>query len=857
VVLSYLVLNPPHWPTLLPTVAAAALAWETISLTGGFMRRLGGGRGGVLTVAALLAGPLAVVASIVRVAMHATTGDDSRPPTYMPAFLRGTAIAVLAGITWRYGSAGAIATIGACAVLWSIRAYARTTAPVKRRIKVLLLALRILAILLLTLWGLGLADESVREVEIRGVALIGIDTSASMARKDMPPDYRSDTVPEDAPLTARMDSLRQALDNRWDQLTALSDQVDLELFLFDSTAGSTGDLVQTGRDVLTSTRADGPATALGDATNRALEQFAASRRDVVAVMLFTDGCNNTTDILSPQKLAEIKGSQGIPVFTVGVGWDRVTGSTHTLSVRDFAGPKEVEVFNRLPVTATVEAVGLENTEAEVTCTFGDKVVDARKISITEPEQSIPVRFVHVPLAAGFHRMRISVKLLGKPPRGLAGQMSEDRLVRVTNRQMRILYIEQTFRVEKKFIYRALQAAQRMRVVALTVVRPFGEEQPVEMPGETMDEWMRYHAIILGDVPASTFSRKQLEILRKLVGEKGKGLCMIGGNKTFGQGGWPDTPLAKALPVELSKSKGHWDKPIRVVPTQEGRAEDFLRIGGEGESIAEAWGKMTPLPGANRLAGVKLGATVLAETTDGKPLLVKQTYGAGRSVALALDSTWRWVLTPNDITPVMQKRFWRQLAMFLCAPRGNIWIASDKTTYDLRRLESGSESIEVTAGVEDSTGRPILTARPTIRLTDPEGNRSQLKLAPGDENLFGRIPLSRVREQGTYKLEIRHVLEGKPLEAVHRFEVVKKDLEALQALADFDLLREMARESSGRFVPLRDLGNLMDDLKLATRPRREERITRTDLAGEYRWPLLIALAVLLCAEWMLRKRKGLV
>ncbi|MFP4216645.1 MAG: glutamine amidotransferase [Planctomycetota bacterium] len=855
--LSYLVLNPPNWPVLLPTVAAAGLAWEIVSLTGSFIRRTDWPRGLALTAAALLVGPLAVVASIVRVAMHASAGDQERRETFIPHFLRGSAIAVLAVVVWKFGASGGVCAIGAVAMLWSVRAYSRTTAPLKRRSKILLLTLRIAVILLLTLWALGPADESVREVEIRGVALVGIDTSASMARKDMPLDYRSDTVPEDVPPLERMESLRQAISEQWNRIAALADQVDLELFLFDSSAGSVQNLLPDGRDVIRFAQPDGPATALGDATNRALEQFAASRRDVVAVMLFTDGCNNTTDILTPIKLAEIKGSQGLPIFTVGVGWDRVTGSTHTLSVRDLSAPEEVEVFNRLPITATIEAVGLPESQAKVTCRVGEEVVGTEMVSISTKNETIPVRFMHVPLAAGFQRVKVSVELQGKPPRGLAGQMSDDRLVRVTNRQMRILYIEHTFRVEKKFVYRALQAAPRIRVVALTLIRPFGDDQPIEMPGETMDEWMRFHAIILGDVPASAFSRKQLDILRDLVSEKGKGLMMLGGNHTFGQGGWADTPLAAALPVDLKKSRGHIETPIRMVPTKAGRAEDFMRIGAEGESVAEAWEKMTPLPGANRLGGVKLGATVLGETADGSPLLVTQPYGAGRSIAVGLDSTWRWVLTPNEVTPEMQKRFWRQLAIHLCSPRGNIWIATDKTTYDLRRIESGSESIEVTAGVEDPTGKPLLAARPEVILTGPDQSRSQLKLAPGDENLFGRIPLPRVRQAGSYKLEIRHTMDGKPLESTHRFEVIKKDLEALQALANFDLLKQMARESSGQFVPLRDLGELMDDLSLATQPRSERRIARTDLAGEYRWPLLIALAVLLCAEWMLRKRKGLV
>ena len=83
---------------------------------------------------------------------------------------------------------------------------------------------------------------------------------------------------------------------------------------------------------------------------------------------------------------------------------------------------------------------------------------------------------------------------------------------------------------------------------------------------------------------------------------------------------------------------------------------------------------------------------------------------GRALAIAFDSTWRWVLTPKD-TAELQRRFWRQVALYLAAPKGHIWITTDRAAYDLRRLKrrTRSDVVEVTAGVEDASGLPLTEA----------------------------------------------------------------------------------------------------------------------------------------------------
>jgi uncharacterized membrane protein len=61
----------------------------------------------------------------------------------------------------------------------------------------------------------------------------------------------------------------------------------------------------------------------------------------------------------------------------------------------------------------------------------------------------------------------------------------------------------------------------------------------------------YQAVIVANVPASAFSARQMERLQSYVREAGGGLLFIGGDSSFGAGGYADTPLEAALPVTMT------------------------------------------------------------------------------------------------------------------------------------------------------------------------------------------------------------------------------------------------------------------------------------------------------------------
>ncbi|NNJ25618.1 glutamine amidotransferase [Alienimonas chondri] len=62
--------------------------------------------------------------------------------------------------------------------------------------------------------------------------------------------------------------------------------------------------------------------------------------------------------------------------------------------------------------------------------------------------------------------------------------------------------------------------------------------------------MPYDLIVFAGVPADAFDARQLSAVRDSVADMGVGFLMLGGENSFGAGGYQNTPIEEALPVDL-------------------------------------------------------------------------------------------------------------------------------------------------------------------------------------------------------------------------------------------------------------------------------------------------------------------
>lgn len=803
--------QPWPWPWLAVALAGAALGWEWLRWTFLAGERSGGRR---VVAGLLVAAPLAVAA-------WALPGRSA---------------------LW------SVPVLGACAAAWAVRSYARTTTALARPVKALLLFLRLAVVLVLMLLLLRPRIERTVRHPVRQALAILVDSSRSMATPD--------ATAKGPARIARTEAVRAALAAQADRLDSLRRHYDLRLAAFDANLREAAELDWS---------ADGEATAIGDNLQRMIDACLSDGADLAGMVLLSDGNNNTADLIEPLAQSEHLASRGISFWAVGVGSERAD-DVASLNVRRLTAPDTADALDRIGVSAEIETAGLAGQAVEVECRLDEQIVGRQTVTFpadAAPQAAQAVQFAVVPRRPGFHRLTVAARPPALPGRRLVGEFAASRLIHVLGRQVRVLYIEGRQRFESKFIAQALAADPRFKVDRWLLAGPLAA---AGLGVDADDPWAGYHVVLLGDCPASYFTPAALEALRAAVERHGAAVAMVGGRDSFADGGWRDTPLAAALPVDM-RDAGQVDRPIIAAATEAALAS-VLMDRQDPPDEAAAWESLfadRPLSGASRMGSPKPAATVLLferDSPDRLPLAVAQQYGAGRSMAIAFDTSWQWALSPDD-TAGLHGRFWRQVVYWLADPTPNAWVATDRAAYDERRLADGAAVIEVTAGVEDAAGRPADAPAMQVSLIDAAGLQTPVALR-ADGNLW-RGQLAAL-PGGAYTLRLVADLDGEPLTAEHRFEVARRDLESAEATANLALLRRMgsaAAAAGGGYRPLSGLEEVLESFSptspsASARPRpvrTEVRISR--LADDNRWALLAGLLAMLTAEWMTRKRAGLV
>ena len=77
-----------------------------------------------------------------------------------------------------------------------------------------------------------------------------------------------------------------------------------------------------------------------------------------------------------------------------------------------------------------------------------------------------------------------------------------------------------------------------------------EARPWNTLPHNLSGYLEYDALIFDNVPGFGISVSQMEVLEQYVRDMGGGLLMLGGEKSFGAGGYYRTPIEKLLPVDM-------------------------------------------------------------------------------------------------------------------------------------------------------------------------------------------------------------------------------------------------------------------------------------------------------------------
>jgi hypothetical protein len=672
---------------------------------------------------------------------------------------------------------------------------------------------------------------------------------------------RSMSVRDEVDGQSRWDILRRTLDDSRSALRKLAADFELKAYTFDAQTHAAE--VAEGKIALGETP-DGEQTAIGAALEDVHQQQAEKR--LLGMVLMSDGAQRALPPRNeppPQTASARLKHFGCPIYTIRFGQPRSLGQAADVAVTELVANPEVFVKNELAVAGQIRVDGFVNREVSVqllvekTTDSGKPksvVVDQQTVKAATSGQLIPLAFVYVPEEPGEYKL--TLEAAPQPDERVTTNNRISTYVNVLKGGLKVLYVEGAVRVEERFLRQSLDSSPDIRadVVLLDPRRP--DDRPADL-GERLKPG-QYDVYILGDVDRSMWRDGELADLAKAV-EEGAGLIMLGGFHSFGAGGYSETPLVDVLPVKMDRlevqrpgdpirTDVHLPGPLRMQPTEIGGGEFALRLAATPEASRAIWDKLPPLDGANRFDGLKAGAPVLLATSDGQPLLVRQSYGSGRVLAFAGDSTWHWWLAGFERE---HKRLWRQVVLWLAKKdklaERNVWVRLDQ-----RRVAPG-DRVKVTIGARSSTGELVDNVHFDVKVAGPGGRAQPLHTVPAGDHETATF--GETRQPGDYTIEVAATKDGRALgSAKARFLVFEQDLELDNAVADAGVMESLAAISGGRSLAPEELPGLLRELgqETTTLEATEAKVTFWDT-----WPLFLVLVGLLAAEWYLRKRWGLV
>lgn len=585
---------------------------------------------------------------------------------------------------------------------------------------------------------------------------------------------------------------------------------------------------------------EGDQTALGDALEEVLRRAAGER--LAGIVLLSDGTNTTG--VSPQAVARDLATQQVPVHAFGFGRETAGEMVRDVAARAILASSTTFVKNKLVARGEFLAAGFTQQPINVRLLF-DGVEQSRGVlKVTGQSGGGIVELAGVPETVG--EVKVTLEADVQPGELLGTNNAASTFVTVRSGGIRVVEIEGKYRYwEPKFLRWALDQSPDIELNQLFLLDTAGKNAPAPpdlfAPGG-------FDVFILGDVPSNRFTTEQLAQLADRV-LKGAGLVMIGGYESFGPGGWGRTPLAEVLPITMREADGQRKDPLKLTPTPAGLRHFILRLTGEESSNQALWKELRPLDGGSQFGGLKPNALLLATAAEGDPALVAEDVGAGRSIAFAGDTTWRWRKDEKGIAA--HARFWRQLILWL-AHRDEVGAQELVVRVPYRRLALG-QKLPLEVEVLGAGGKPVPNAQVQASVRAPDGTDFPVPLAPVGEQY--RASFWQTDAVGDYTLTVAATADGQTIGSrTLKFLVHAEDREMLQLAADLSALRNLATATGGEYHPPEELPKFIRSLK-----ERDLNLEVAQSVRESLWDRASVLALfvaLLAAEWILRKRNGL-
>ena len=631
-------------------------------------------------------------------------------------------------------------------------------------------------------------------------------------------------------------------------MKALSDRFLVRVFRFSATAGRLNSATELGFA--------GSQTKLGAALQGVREELAGL--PVAGVVLVSDGAD-TSEASLTDALLGMK-AEKLPVFTVGVG---STELSRDIQIDRVNVPRTVLKGASLLVDAVITQTGYSGTTVRLDVEDDGRIVGSEEVRLPSDGSPATVRVRAIAADSGPRVFRFRVAPQADE---VVGQNNaREALIDVRDTVEKILYFEGEPRFEMKFLNRAVVDDKNVRVVSLQrtadnkFLRLLVDNQD-ELAGgfpKTREELFAYRGLILGSVEAGAFSGDQLQMIADFVDKRGGGLLMLGGARSFGEGGYGGTPVADALPLTIPPdtraSESSLFSRLTLAPTRAGQTHAATQLAPTEAASLARWRELPQVTSVNAPMATKPATTVLLTGTDeqGRPqtVLASQPYGRGKAIAFLAQDSWQWQMhSTMPLEDMTHENYWRQLLRWLVD--GVPSVIEARTTTE--RVEPG-EAITVDASVVDQAFVELNDASVVARITRPGGGTLDVPMQWTGERDGQYTGTFISTETGAYEVNVEATRAGKTIGAgVTHVRAVPSDAEYFDPTMHEGPMRRIADETGGKFYTPATVEGMAEDVRYAGRG-----VTSVEERELWNMPIiLILLVTLVCAEWGYRRVVGL-
>ena len=753
-------------------------------------------------------------------------------------------------------------------------------------VRMLAALLKVLAIVLIAICLLEPLRTGTRARPQANVLPILVDNSQSMRLKS------------DAAKQSRGEAMIDLLREDKDWRVRLAQAFDVRTYAFDARLENVEDFQ--------SLELDGYVSSMAGGLQGLSERF--SDRPVAGTLLFSDG--NLTDLATTDFDWS---SLGFPVYPVLPTED---DQLRDLRIEEISIRQSDFETAPATIRVSVDSVGIDVKQAFVQLVDlqTGKLVEEKTVSL-QGESGPEVRFRFRPERAGVNFYQVGI-FTERDRRGfealtngeqddeqaantVEATLANNRRVVAVNRRAgpyRILYLAGRPNWEYKFLRRALQEDAEVQLVGLLriankepkfsfrdrgvndtnplfaglgkdeeetaeqydqpVILRLGVKESEELSDgfpESAEELFAYHGVILDDIEADFFTPDQLLLLRRFVSMRGGGLLFLGGQESFDDRRFGDTPLGELAPVYAPRTSDAADfGAVKLSLTREGILQPWMRLRDNEQSEQARLQSMPPFLTVNRTGRLKPGASSLAtaETVDGRKLaaVITQRFGNGRTSAIPLGDLWRWSMRRDKDHPDDAAQAWRQLAHWLVGE------VPKRAEVRIDRPDDPSQPVTVVVEARDDQYLPLDNATVELEISPLSGESFTLTASPHEQTAGTYSTSYWAREPGGYRVEAKVTApDGSHVgSAAAGWTVQTGSAEFSDLRLNQELLERIAEETGGEVVRADDLAAFAADL-----PNRKLPVTETMVYPLWHHPWVMLIAMLcLCIEWGLRRWKGL-